>query len=70
MTIIQVQKCQADNIAVHQLDAKHPVVSDPCVVREILALAAERDIDIQFCDSNKKPLDLAGVRRVLEEGVS
>lgn len=70
MITVQVHRCQARNIATHQLNAKRPVASDPCVVREILALAAELDIEVKFCDSKKRPLDLAGVKRVLEKGIT
>lgn len=72
---IQVQRCQADNIAEDQLDkAVHngrAVVSDPCVIRELLLLTRERGITVKFYamgDNGKVPLDVDGVKRVLEGG--
>jgi hypothetical protein len=73
---IRVQECQAGNIAENQLDKAQrgglSVVSDTCVIKEMLALAKKRGVKVRFYgvdeDLAKKPLDMAGVKRVLEGG--
>lgn len=73
---IKVHACQARNIAAQALirarnGGRVPAaVSDPCVVREVLALAREQGVNVQFMAENKAgrwdPVDLAGVKKVLE----
>lgn len=74
---IRVEPSQASNIAEWALDKAQrnglSVVSDPCVVKELLALAQTRGVKVEFYGVEekhltKKPLDLPGVKRVLEGG--
>jgi hypothetical protein len=73
---IRVQECQANNIAAHQLDKAMrggvAVVSNGIVVKSLLALAKKRGVEVEFYGLDehlaKKPLDLPGVKRVLDGG--
>ena len=75
---IRVQVCQARNIAECALDkamrgGSPTAVSDERVVKELLALAKKRKVEVEFYGVDerhltRKPLDLAGVKRVLEGG--
>lgn len=75
---IRVQHSQAVNIAQWILDravstSRLPcVVSDPCVITELLILAKERGITVEFYAvgdvGGQVRLDMVGVKRVLEGG--
>lgn len=75
MTTIQVkvQPCLARQQAIYQIGRARAgdvaMVSDPCVVSALLAVAAERGIKVEFYtrDDNfhKVALDLDGVSRLL-----
>lgn len=75
---IRVDVSQATNIAEWALykalrDGSPCIVSDACVVKALLALAKERDVKVDFYAVEeerlaKVPVDLAGVKRVLEGG--
>ncbi len=54
---VQVNPCLARSTAAFQLDqaeSGRAMVSDPCVVRELLALAAERGVTIEFYKRGKR----------------
>lgn len=75
---VRIHPSQAAMSAAWALDQSEQgrlcAVSDPCVVKALLDLAKERGVKVEFVALGEKmetvPLDLAGVKRVLDGGAA